>query len=352
MGVSRERDIAAWIMAVMSLKGVGPRTVLELLDAGREEILASEALDAALAESLAAGIPKAARIARALGGTGVSWDERLSSAYDAIEAAGERGVHVLSPFSGSYPKRLLRHKSHPPILYCIGSLAAINADKAVAVVGTRRPTGFGARMGRRLAQVLAEDGYAIVSGLAVGCDTLGHEGALDVGGMTVAVLPTPIGAPVYPRQNQGLADRIVESGGALLSEHAPDAKLSDGRLAGNLVARDEWQAALVDGVVAIETGVGGGTRHAMGHALRNGTPLAAFDYRGNERLRAAFETDPRFGGNMEYLTMEHGASPIYQPETIEAFKREMDAFRSTWQEASGAPSVAAGRCGQQALPLG
>lgn len=132
-----------------------------------------------------------------------------------------------------------------------------NAEKAVAIIGTREPTDFGKRMGTRLAEVLAADEYVIVSGLALGCDTVGHEGALLAEGKTIAVLPTPIDAPVYPSQNQGLADRIVGGGGALVSEYAPGVMLHDKQLVSNLVARDEWQPGLSDGVIAIETSVAG-----------------------------------------------------------------------------------------------
>lgn len=198
--------------------------------------------------------------------------------------------------------------------------------------------------------MLAENGYTVVSGLAVGCDTLGHEGALDVDGTTVAVLPTPIGAPVYPRQNQDLAARIVDAGGALVSEYGPDVQLSNRQLVSNLVARDEWQPALSDGVAAIETSVGGGTRHAVEHALKTGVPLAVFDYRENERLRPVFETDPWFGGNMKYLTIEYGAFPIFGPETIEPFKDAMDAYRLTWlARTAGSDTVSDGDDGQLEL---
>lgn len=352
MTTSRDKKISAWIIALMNLKGVGSKTLVDFLSAGREKIERADAFDADFAESLTSDNPKARRIARALHDAETSWENQVSTAYETIEIADERSVTVLNPFSDSYPRRLLRNSSYPPVLYCKGSLDAINAEKAVAIIGTRNPTDFGMRMGRRFAQILAEDGYVVVSGLAVGCDTLGHEGALDVGGVTVAVLPTPICAPVYPGQNQGLANRIVEAGGALLSEYGPGVQLSNRQLVSNLVARDEWQPALSDGVTAIETSVGGGTRHAVEHALRTGVPLAVFDYRENERLRPVFETDPRFGGNMKYLTTGRETLSIYGPETIETFKDAMDVHRKMWQaKASGSGANLSGDDGQQTLPL-
>ena len=186
----------------------------------------------------------------------------------------------------------------------------------------------------------------------MGCDTVGHEGALDVEGMTVAVLPTPIDAPVYPKQNQSLADRILDGEGALVSEYAPKLKMSGRQLVSNLVTRDEWQPGLSDGVIAIETSANGGTRHAIEHALRTNTPVAMFDYRDNAKLRPSFEADARFGGNMKYLTSEPSISSIYGPETIEAFKARMDRHRKAHCDvrAGDCPKPADGN-GQQALPI-
>lgn len=356
MGHGREEEIAAWIISLLGLKGVGTKIVSAFLNEGWSRIEVAERLDADFVEALETdGMARATRIAKALrdggdGALGKTWEERVTEAYETLEYAAERGIHVLHPFMSEYPKRLLRNQSYPPILYCRGCLESLNPEKAVAIIGTREPTSFGSRMGRRLAQILAEDGYTIVSGLAVGCDTVGHEGALDVSGKTVAVLPTPIDAPVYPKQNQGLAERILEADGALISEYAPRSQLSNRQLISNLVARDEWQPALSDGVIAIETSVDGGTRHAINHALNTGTPVAVFDYRSNDKLRAAFETDPRFGGNMKYLDQENEVTPIYGPETIDAFKARMDAFRQAGD--GGLVGCLKAKDGvQQALPL-
>ena len=346
MAKDRDRKNAAFLIALLGLRGVGRKTVASLLSAERSRILASENPDADLIEILATtgGSRAAVAILRALVNSEATWEELAYRAYDSLEVTEERGVLVLHPLMDSYPERLLRRDSFPPLLYCKGDLAALNTEKAVAIVGTRQPSEFGRRMARRLAQVLAEDGYAVVSGLALGCDAAGHEGALDVGGRTVAVLPTPPDAPTYPRQNQELAGRILESGGALISEYSPG-EVPDGRqLAGNLVSRDEWQPALSDGLVAAETSADGGTRHAVEHALSSGVPVGFFDYRANEKLRGSFETDSRFAGNMLYLTSDRGISPIYGPESVDAFKLRMDGFRAGW-------GISPGDDGQQMLRL-
>ena len=328
MGTNRDREITVFILALLSLKGVGPRTVIDIMGRLRESLDITQRLDADFAETL-----NVSKISKAIHNSDLTWEELERDAFEILDSAEDTDVLVLNPLSPNYPRRLLRNDSYPPVLYCLGDVAALNPGESVAMVGTRNPTDFGARMGRRLAELLASDGYVIVSGLALGCDTMAHEGALDAHGRTVAVLPTPIGAPVYPRQNQGLAERIIESGGALVSEYPPNLQLTDRQLITNLVARDEWQPGLADGLIAFETSVDGGTRHAMKHALKTGTPIAVFDY--STRQGVDFWGDDRFGGNAAYLKSGE-ASRIYEPQTIGDFKKRMEAYRDVSNSDSSA----------------
>lgn len=329
MSDKQDKKIAVFIISLLGLKGVGPKTVLSFLDAEGQRIEVADRLDADFVASLTESgkSKRASAIVQLLEKSQATWEETEAAAWESLELAESSGVSVLHPFMDAYPRRLFRGNRRPPILYCKGSLDALNPEKSVAIIGTRNPTDFGRRMGRRLAQLLAEDGYVVVSGLAVGCDTAGHEGALDARGQTVAVLATPPDAPVYPSQNQGLADRIVEEGGALISEYTPGTASGGRQLVNRLVARDEWQPAMSDGVIVVETSVKGGTRHAVGHALDTGVPVAVFDY--GSRKNVDFYGDPDFGGNVEYLKMTDRVSPIFEPDTVEEFKSRMDAFRKS-----------------------
>jgi DNA processing protein len=93
--------------------------------------------------------------------------------------------------------------------------------KAVAIVGTRKATSYGLKIARELARDLASQGIIIVSGLALGIDAEAHKGALEAGGLTLAVLGSGINQ-IYPATNQPLAKKIIDQGGALISEFEPD----------------------------------------------------------------------------------------------------------------------------------
>ena len=128
-------------------------------------------------------------------------------------------ISAVQPHSPDYPGYLRNIHDPPDPIFFDGDIAALRGP-AVAIVGARRCTAEGRETARRFARHLAECGVAVVSGLAHGIDTAAHEGALAGGGITFAVLGSGVDR-VYPARNAALAQRIVSSGGALLSEYPP-----------------------------------------------------------------------------------------------------------------------------------
>ena len=153
---------------------------------------------------------------------------------------------VLQPADPAYPK-LLGAIPSPPALHVRGTLLAEDA-LAVAIVGARRATPYGAEAAGRLAADLAARGVTIVSGLARGIDTAAHRGALEAGGRTIAVLGCGIDV-VYPRENRALLGE-VERRGAVVSQFAPGTL----PLPGHFPARNRTLAGLALGVVVVEAG--------------------------------------------------------------------------------------------------
>ncbi len=150
-----------------------------------------------------------------------------------------------------YPK-LLREIHRPPArLYVHGKLIDV---PLVAIVGSRRPTEYGRTATYRLASELAAAGMGIVSGLALGIDTVAHQAALAAGGYTVAVLGSGLSS-IYPASNRTLAKRIVESGGAVITEQEPEMPA----LRHHFPARNRIIAGMSRGVIVTEAAENSGS---------------------------------------------------------------------------------------------
>jgi DNA processing protein len=145
-------------------------------------------------------------------------------APDAARIAADRRwieserVILIDAASALYPPLLAQAEGAPALLYVKGDAGCLSSPQ-LAMVGSRNPTQPGQRTARAFAGYLAGAGLTITSGLAAGIDAASHEGALECGGATVAVLATGIDA-IYPRQHRSLAARIAAQG-ALVSEYPP-----------------------------------------------------------------------------------------------------------------------------------
>lgn len=169
------------------------------------------------------------------------------------------------------PKRLKQLSSPPKRLFVAGAdLNELLQRPAVAIVGSRKVTPYGRQVTIKLARELAEQGVVIISGLALGVDSLAHQAALDVGGLTIAVLPSPI-EQIAPRSHVQLAHAIVERGGALISEY-PD---GDEVFRTNFVARNRLVAGLSDAVLITEAALKSGSLHTARFALEQGKDVLA-----------------------------------------------------------------------------
>jgi DNA processing protein len=131
------------------------------------------------------------------------------------------GITTLTITDKKYPKKLRQITDPPFLLYLRGSADAWK-EKCFAVVGTRALSEYGRRSTPQITQGLARAGFTIVSGLAAGIDTLAHKTALEEKAKTVAVLGCGSDdTTIFPVQNLGLARKIIENGGAVITEYAP-----------------------------------------------------------------------------------------------------------------------------------
>lgn len=175
-----------------------------------------------------------------------------------LEKHGVRGVISDDP---DYPRLLTQITDPPPVLYMRGALPAVD-ELSLAMVGTRRPTAYGRHATSELVDGLVTAGAVTVSGLARGIDTCVHRETLDRGGRTVAVLAGGLDT-VYPSENLALARRILESGGAVVSEHPPRTKLRRE----HFLRRNRIMSGISGGTVIVEAGERSGALATARNAL-------------------------------------------------------------------------------------
>lgn len=145
-------------------------------------------------------------------------------------------------------------------LWCCGDLSGL-AAVCVAIVGTRAATAYGRRLAHQFAEDLGRAGCSILSGLALGIDAAAHEGALSAGTPTLGILGGGHGH-FFPLRNHGLAERMLEGGGAVLSPYRPDHPAFPSQF----LERNGIVAALADAVVVIEAPVRSGALNTAGWA--------------------------------------------------------------------------------------
>jgi DNA processing protein len=182
---------------------------------------------------------------------------------------GHYGVRIHG--AGDYPERL-RVADHPvELLYFQGWWDLVNSPRAVAVVGTRKPSAEGLARTRKLVRSLLGDDFTIVSGLAAGVDTAAHTTAIEAGGRTIAVLGTPL-SKAYPAANAALQREIARN--HLLISQVPVKRYSAQKnpVANNFFfpERNITMSALTQATIIVEAGETSGTLVQARHALKQG----------------------------------------------------------------------------------
>ena len=185
-------------------------------------------------------------LGRALTGPPLKMDEIRSMAEKDAAAALKLGIRIVSWREQAYPP-LLREVYDPPALLFYRGVLPDPVKPLVAVVGTRKPSSQAAKRAFVLGRELGEAGIPVVSGLALGIDSMAHRGNVEGRSPTVAVLGSGPDM-VYPASNRSLAGRILETGGVILSEYPP----GTGPRKWNFPERNRIISALARGTVIVE----------------------------------------------------------------------------------------------------
>lgn len=180
-------------------------------------------------------------------------------------------VNSLKHDDPDFPDILRQIPSPPKELFWTGRHPSEFLDKSrVAIVGSRKVSGYGQGVTEQLTSELARAGVVIVSGLALGVDSIAHQSTLDAGGLTIAVLPTSLDQ-IYPASHLNLARQIVDSGGCLISEYPSGTQPNKS----NFIARNRLVSGLADVLLITEAAKNSGTMHTAGFALEQGRTVMA-----------------------------------------------------------------------------
>jgi len=219
---------------------------------------------------LGASVSELARVKR----IGYTTAERIAADMGRFDVAKELdladklGVWIIHAADKRYPPALKAIYDPPPVLYIKGTLRRTDS-LAVAIVGSRRCSTYGAEQASRFAHMLASAGFTIVSGMARGIDTAAHRGALTAGGRTIAVQGCGL-ARIFPPENEKLFGRIAENG-ACISE----LPLQYEALSRNFPGRNRIIAGLCMAVIVVEASERSGALITAGAAIDNNREVMA-----------------------------------------------------------------------------
>jgi DNA processing protein len=291
----------AYWLALRRVRGVGPRTCRLLLDKYRSpEVIFG--LDET--EIAASGVSH--RVAR-----GIKEFRDFDPLEKELCELPRLGARLLKWTGDDYPPNLREIADPPPYLFVRGT-ALLNQPGCLAIVGARAASEAGLRMAQRLAMELAAKGFTVVSGLARGVDGAAHQGALDGGGKTVAVMGCGVDV-IYPPEHRKLADAIIEGGGAMVSE----LPIGSHPMAENFPTRNRILSGLCLGVVIVEAAEKSGSLITARMALEQnrqvfavpGSPLTGKTRGSNRLLREGAKLVECVEDVIEELAPQLGIAP-------------------------------------------
>ncbi|MBA3259198.1 MAG: DNA-protecting protein DprA, partial [Gemmatimonadales bacterium] len=192
----------------------------------------------------------------------------LTAGLRVLEQVERAGGRALLATDAEFPDRLRQIPDPPPVLFAQGYLGLLERA-AVAIVGSRDHSGYGAEVARQMAWEAAAAGVVVVSGMARGLDAVAHGAALDAGGGTIGVLGNGLGV-VYPAANRLLYERVIADG-LLLTEFPPGERPN----AGSFPRRNRIISGLARVTVVVEAGEGSGALITAGAALDQGREVMA-----------------------------------------------------------------------------
>lgn len=230
-------NVDIWLWLTMVMKPNNPRLGKILAECGCNAAKAGVVIRDGREPSLTAGeISRAKAI-------------RLGTVREFAAFCGKSGVSIISYESENYPEQLRKIENPPAVLFALGNAEGLNRAPLLTVVGTRNVSDYGAAVTDYLVKPLAKAGAVIVSGMALGTDRAAHNACLDVGGRTLAFPGCGV-LETHPSENTELKTKILENGGAIISELLPNERASSWYFK----RRDAVMAGVSHATLVIEAG--------------------------------------------------------------------------------------------------
>ena len=246
-----------WIW-LSSVEGIGPKKFYQLLSVFEDPRQVWDNIGDQEIDALGPVSARSLRKARS--------EEYFYRLFADLESTGVRAVPRISD---DYPA-MLGEIYDPPVTLFVRGNADLSPEKAIGIVGSRRASRDGQRAAREFARTLAENGVTVISGMARGIDTCAHRGSLEAGGPTVAVLGSGPDV-VYPPENDQLAQEILDTGGALISEYPPRTQ----PLSGHFPARNRIISGMCSGLLLVEGDKRSGAMITVNFATEQGRDVFA-----------------------------------------------------------------------------
>lgn len=208
-------------------------------------------------------------------------------------------MEILNQKDKRYPKKLLKIKNEPSEIYVEGNSELLNKD-AIAIVGTRKPTPYGEKYAKVFAKEISESGICIVSGMAIGIDTIAHINSMKEIGKTIAVLGSGFNH-IYPKENKYLYKKIIENGGCIITEYPPETEVSKS----NFPLRNRIISGLSMGILVVEATYRSGTTITAKYALQQKKDIFCIPNR--------LDVSTGYSTN---LLIKNGANLVMEPQDI------------------------------------
>lgn len=281
------------LFALDGIKGFGPQKFKALRDAGVDP-------ESALRDPHSLPIAGKAGDSLRQALSNVAPDDRLlaqTRAARQIAVAYKHQGHILTYAHSHYPANALRSNNPVPILYARGDISVLAETKAVACVGSREIREPYSRLQAEFAERATGQGFVVVSGFALGADTVAHRATVDVDGRTICVMPAGLDRP-FPPENKKTFDMWLERSGVVFFSEFP---FGTGASAMNLRKRNKSIVACAQGVLVGQSSSKGGAMNAFRFGLEQRKPVATF------RSDGAVDTS----GNLEIALSERGVTTSF-----------------------------------------